>query len=233
MKIETIINKNSKKYTIWNNHLEEHFELNFSNLEYCLADKERIFYQTNELLFEIAKNFYSYGNFKDNWDNSKCHLNIFGQNLLLKSLKTNQTFDWGIENDNFYLQSYFYYPENIRHMKDDFWELILGLKNYGEFKFVENSGLNSKDRKKFENKTSNIFRIIRNYMLFQVETINSNDFQKTTYQDLGWLEIKWKAGTDWSELLENSCKAFKDLYRINYMLWKISDLKEKSTHSTS
>lgn len=227
MTIEKIIKSNSDRFEMWNRQMREQVEVNFHLREFDNKERERIFFSTNDLLFEIAQNFFRYGNFKDEWDNSKCHLNVGGQNLLLKSLKLNQTFDWGVYNNKFYMQSYLIHGENLRHMKDDFWEMMLGLKQYGEFKFVENAWLDSKQRQQFENKTSNVFRVIRNYMLFQIDNLNSNDFRRRNDLDLGWFEIKWEFGTSWDELLEKSCKAFKDLYRLNYQLWKITDLKNK------
>ena len=227
MKIQKIINDNSKLFEKWDRQLQEHYQSTFQVGKFNETEETKLFYQTNELLYDIAKNFFKYGNFKDEWDNSKCYMNVGGQNLIIKSLKTNHTFHFGVENDEFYLNAYFMYPENIRHMKDDFWQTILGLKKYGNFKFVENSGINSKEKKFFENKTSDVFRIIRNYILFQVETMNTTDYQRSPDMDLGWLEIRWKFDTDWGTLIENTCKSFKDIYKLNYQLWKITDLKNK------
>lgn len=227
MTIEKIIKSNSDRFKKWNRQMREQVEVNYHLKEFDDKERERIFFSTNDLLFKIAQNFFRYGNFKDEWDTSKCYINVGGQNLLLKSLKLNQTFDWGVDNDKFYLQSYLMHAENLRHMKDDFWETMLGLKQYGEFKFVENARLDSKRRQQFENKTSNVFRVIRNYMLFQIDNFNSDDFRRSNDLDLGWFEIRWDFGTSWDEILENSCKAFKDLYRLNYQLWKITDLKNK------
>lgn len=230
MTIEKIIMSNSYKFEKWNQQMKEQIEVNYHLKDFDDKERDKIFYSTNELLFEISENFFRYGNFKDDWDTSKCYLNFGGQNLLLKSLKMNFTFDWGVDNDQFYLQSYLTHSENLRYMKDDFWEMMLGLSQYGDFKFVENAGLDSQQRIKFENKTSNVFRLIRNYILFQVD--DSADNRRHSDLDLGWFEIRWNFGTDWAKVLENSCKAFKDLYRLNYQLWKITDLKNKKSLST-
>lgn len=227
MTIEKIIKSNCDKFENWDRSMYEQFQVNNFLREFDDKERERIFFSTNELLFEIAENFFRFGNFKDDWDTSKGQMLVGGQQLLLKSLKMNQTFDWGVNEDKFYLQSYLFHSENLRYMNDDFWEMMLGLKQYGKFKFVENAWLDSENRKHFENKTSNVFRLIRNYMIFQLDNVNSNDFMRGDELDLGWFEITWDLGTSWVEILENSCRAFKVLYRLNYQLWKVTDLKNK------
>ncbi len=81
----------------------------------------------------IAENFFSYDRFKDSWDTSKCYINYLGQNLILRSEKTGITYYWGLDGNNFYLESSIMYPENIRYMTDDFWSALLQLTTYGTF----------------------------------------------------------------------------------------------------
>jgi len=227
MTIEKIISSSLNKHEKWELNLRDHIEVTYGLKEFSKDYESNILFQTNDLLFEISENFFKYGNFKDDWDTSKFSMNYMGQNLLLKSLKTSHVFDWGVYQDHFYLDAYFLHSENIRYMGDDFWKTLLELDNYGQFSFVESCGLSKQYKEHFGNKKSNVFRVIRDYLLFQVETIYSTDYQRDPNLNLGSLELKWEFGTDWSVIVENSCKAFKALYQLNYQLWKVSDLKKK------
>jgi hypothetical protein len=224
-----LIASNSKKFDVWEEKLEEHEDAQYNRTDLSTEEKERIFFQTNDLLIDIANNFFSYGKFKDNWDTSKCYLNVFGQCLLLKSEKMNQTFYWGVEKNMFYLESHIIYAENLRYMTDDFWRMLLELKGLGVFEFSGMGSLSVEERQFFENKTSTIFQIIRGFMLYQFEKMNGSNYQQSPSMELGQLVLKWDFNTSWPILLEQSCKAFKLIYNINYSLWKIEDLAKKKS----
>lgn len=225
-KTENLINSNCANFKIWERQLSEHLLLQYepASIE-ANADQERIFYQTNEMLAQIANAFIAHGKFKDQFDTSKCSTFPFGQYLLLRSEKMDIPINWGVEHNDFYLESYLYQAENIRFMTDDFWQSLLALKDLGEFNLVGGGGLNSTQRPYFENKTSTIFQIIRTFMINQAERIRAGDY------GMQWeyptLVIKWTMDNDWASLLTKAGKAFKLLYSLNYQLWKISDLADK------
>ena len=154
-------------------------------------------------------------------------MNAYIQNLVFESKKTNHTFEFGIDRQSIYLQSYVSYPENLKNMGDEFWGLILKLPEYGDFNFVENSGLSSMESQYFNNKKSNLFRLLRNYFLRDINNMELEPHQRNYDMDLGWFELKWKFGTPWTEIIKNGSYAFKILYQLHYELWKISDLKDK------
>ena len=227
MTIDKIITTNSKNFDRWSQQLEEHLHHQFNRTEGKKEEFERIFYQTNQLLIGIAENFFSYGKFKDSWDTSKCSLNVFGQHLLLKSEKMDLIFYWGLDRAGFYLETHIIDPENLRYMTDGFWATLLELKEFGEFEFSGMGTLTAEERPYFENKTSVIFQMIRRFMLYQVEKMNGSNYQQPTYMEMGQLVLRWNFETGWSNLLEQASKAFQLLYKLNYQLWKISDLAKK------
>jgi len=229
MDLDKIISLNTPKFDLWDRQFDEYLRAQYEPHELSQDENERIFFQSNELLMDIASSFFSYGKFKDKWDTSKCYAHIFGQSLLLKSEKMDLTFQWGADRDCFYLESYIICAENLRYMTDDFWELILALKKQGEFAFSGMGGLNMEERAYFENKTSAIFQMIRNFMLFQTEKMNGSNCQQPPSLELGHFTIKWNFKTDWETLLVETCKTFKILYAINYQLWKITDLANKKS----
>lgn len=67
--------------------------------------------------------------------------------------------------------------------------------------------------KELKNSKSNIFRVIRNYILLEVYEEDSSN--------LGSLEIKWPLTASWIDIVSNCVKAFAGLYKINYMLYKV------------
>ncbi len=232
MDLEKIILVNEPKFEKWDKQFDEFLEAQFEPENIDKEENERRFFQTNELLIDIANNFFSYGKFKDKWDTSKCYINVYGQSLILKSEKMDITFLWGMDREFFYLESNIIYAKNLRFMTDDFWAIVLELKKYGEFEFLGRGGLSAEERPYFENKTSTVFQMIRNYMLYQTEKMNGTNYQQPTFVELGQLSVKWNLQTDWETLLKETCNAFKLLYSINYQLWKISDLAKKKVNKT-
>lgn len=160
-------------------------------------------------------------------------MNYLGQNLLLKSGKMNITFNWGLQGNEFYMESYIMYPENLRYMTDDFWKILLELKDLGVFEYSGSGYLSTQERPFFENKTSTVFQMIRNFMLYQVEKMNGTNYQQPPSMDIGHLTLKWDVEMSWSGLIEKTSKAFKLLYSINYQLWKIDDLANKRAEKTN
>jgi hypothetical protein len=226
-KSKALINKNKPDFELWEHQLGEHLLLQYepSAIE-AVADQERIFFQTNDLLIDIANNFFSYGKFKDSFDTSKCSLFPFGQYILIRSEKMNITINWGVEWNDFYLEACIMHAENIRFMTDNFWQSVLDLKEIGQMSLTGGGGLNSEQRPYFENKTSTVFQIIRSFMINQMEKMNSGDH--CAQWEYPTLTLKWAMDHDWLNLLEKTSRAFKILYSLNYQLWKVNDLAKKN-----
>jgi len=222
--IAKLIRKNKPLFDIWKKQFDEHLLQQFEPDSVATeGDDKRIFFQTNDLLMDIAENFFVYGKFRDNWDTSKCSLVLYGQYILLRSKKMDVTFYWGIEGSDFFLETSIWYAENIRFMTDEFWETLLELKTLGRFEYSGGGGLDAEHKPYFENKTSTIFQVIRTFMFNQIDRMDN----KNTQREFGTLQVKWEMGGDWANLIERSCKAFRFMYRLNYQLWKIHDLNRK------
>ncbi|MDN5397487.1 MAG: hypothetical protein L0G39_21835 [Chryseobacterium sp.] len=222
--INKIITQSKCNFENWERQLGEHLLLQGEpETNGDEADRERIFFQTNDLLFSIAENFFSYAKFKDRWDTSNCFMFPFGQYISLKSEKMDISFNWGVELNDFYLETYVNHSENLRFMSDDFWAILLELKGIGDFEYSGGGGLNIQQKPYFENKTSVIFQIIRTFMLNQTDRMHDGN----TQWEFGSLVLKWKMDNNWSSLLECACKAFRLMYQLNYQLWKVYDLTKK------
>ncbi|MBK6265686.1 hypothetical protein JKA74_11615 [Marivirga sp. S37H4] len=228
-KLEKIINQTKGKHSDWQEKLDLYIHANWKPDEYDEEEFMKIITGMNDIFKDIADCFYKYGNFKDSWDDNYCRMNPFGQHLLLKSIKTNDTFDFGIDlmDATIYLNCYLYHPENLKYADDDYWELLLSLKQFGDFEFKQNAGISSTEEKYFNGKKSNLFKLLRNYLIYEIDNINLPNDERKYDLDLGWYEIKWKIDCPWEVLVGNACRAFKVLYKLNYQLWKVSDVKNK------
>jgi len=180
-----------------------------------------IFFQTNEMLSILLQNLLKAGHFKDKIDSSKCGMHVYGQYLVVRSEKMNVTFEWGIEHDYFYLENNLGNAEKLRYMSDQFYNILLELKSLDNFEFRLNGKLDHHQKPYYENKTSLIFGLIRNYILHQSEKLNSEDFPSQGNFDPGILMVKFPFEIGWSTIIKNAGHAFKQIYRLNYLLWKV------------
>lgn len=222
--LDKLIEKRKVDFETWERQKDEYLLCQFQSKNIDNeTERDRIFFQTNELLTSIAEIFFSYTKFKDEWDTSECYLMHFGQCILLRSKKMDITFRWGVDMDEFYLETFIMHSENLRFMPDEFWGALLQLKDLGVFEYQGGGGLEREQRPFFENKTSVVFQVIRTFMLNQIERFDNSN----TRIEFGTLVLKWKMDGNWPLLLEKACKAFRIAYRINYQLWKVRDLANK------
>ncbi|MEZ5082653.1 MAG: hypothetical protein R2750_04290 [Bacteroidales bacterium] len=222
-KLSKLINNNSYKFNDWTQIINEH---NFIfNPDKDLKQKEQIelTHKTSNVLVQISDLFFKYGSFKDTFDNSKMFLHVYGPNLIIKSNKTNNQFNLGIDNKGIYLETYMRFAENLRYMPDSFYKAIFTLMELGNFELQENQFYGKETTNKynqlFNNQKSKLFKLFRNYIVGVAE--GESDII------LGDFHIHWTYDKNFYNIISNSCLAFKILYKLNYSLWKINDLKTK------
>jgi hypothetical protein len=173
--------------------------------------------EVHKIFETILKACTTCGAFRDTWDfPAKFSLMPFGQETVVHSKKMGAEFVLGGEHHDIFLRTCFLGPAYIRNMGDEFWSCFVELRSLGDFRFEENAWLSSpeggKAMKGFKNTKSNIFRIIRNYILLEIYQGDS--------ADLGSLEIKWPVTLPWNELISRAVRAFGYFYKMNYMLYK-------------
>ena len=165
----------------------------------------------------ILKVCTSCGHFRDRWNLPvKFSLTPFGHEVIVQSSKMGARFELGRYHREVFLNSFLLAPSYINRMGDEFWACFVELHSTGNFSFQENASPSSEKgrdaMKRFKNTKSNIFKSIRNFIL--LETFEGN------VDDLGSLQVSWPATLGWSELITQAVKAFRCLYKINYMLYK-------------
>ena len=104
-------------------------------------------------------------------------------------------------------------PDNIKNMKDEFWNLLFEFSKLGKFEYKENNVNLPYLRKKHPslfNKRSNFFKLFRDFYLTQAE-------YKSTMQ-LGFLRLTWDNETQPDVLLSNLINSILLIYKLNTLL---------------
>ncbi len=131
--------------------------------------------------------------------------------------RIDSNFTFGFDYTGFFIETDIRHPEHLKRMDDEFWSALSSLQSMGKLEFVNNAGFSSSQAiqaaKHFKARSSAVFTLIRNAVLFEV-------FERDGLQDLGWLEVKWPIGTPWQSILENGLAAFCKLYKANYLLYR-------------
>lgn len=223
-KLEQLIEDNSSKFNEWIESINTHNNSMHSKEKYSNDELTDIILKTANTLGSISDLFFKYGSFKDKFENGHFHPNFHGPSLIIKSIKTETSYNFGIDEKGIYLNTYLMHSDNLRYMDDSFWLELLQLSKIGEFELVENEHFGQETKNKypqelFNNQKGNIYRIFRKYFISSIE--RHNDIV------LGDLQIRWKYSDDFYDIISNGCIAFKALYNLNYQLWKVHDLKFK------
>jgi hypothetical protein len=157
------------------------------------------------------------GRFRDTWDFPvKYYLLPFGHEALLHSDKMRVEFRLGQYQRQVFLNSSLHAPSYLGRMDDSFWSCFLELESLGNFSFQANGVPPSQEARKvmrrLKNGKSSIFQVIRNYMCFEIFGGDVGD--------LGSLDVRWPITLPWTDLITRAVKAFRCIYKINYMLYK-------------
>lgn len=222
-KLRQLLDDTSPKFNEWINSINLHNEAQQSLEKYTQDELTDLTFKVSAILGEISELCFKYGGFKDKFDNSKMYLNLYGLSVIIKSEKTDTTYYLGLDERGIYLNTFLRDAENLRHMDDTFYQDILQLNDLGKFELLENEMYGKETTKHypelFNSQKSTIYRLLRNYV------VGMGKEERNVI--LGQFQILWTYEEGFYETVSNACIAFKALYKLNYSLWKISDLKNK------
>lgn len=216
--IETQIQSVAGLFPKWTDVIRKHTSQLYEDDGDILEEHIQTSKDLHSILEKILLLCSAQGDFKDTWDfPAKIRVLPFGQEAVIESQKMGITFVLGLYHGDIFLQTDLHHPLYIKNMPDDFWSNFIELQSLGDFHFLENAVPSGDDAdklmKELKNTKSNIFQLIRNYVLFEVYQGGS--------VDLGSMDIKWPFTTPWASLIENCVKAFGKFYKINYMLYRM------------
>lgn len=222
-------------YENWEKTLNGYLRDPYSKGEISQEEAVNQIYGVVGILSELAKACISYGNFKDAFEYDKFYQHYYGPELIINSGKTKTVYYIGFNDKRLYIRTYLKHNFSLKNMDDNFWISLLSLYNYGKFELVENEHLGKEIRKKypelFNNQKGTVFRLFRKYFVsFLIE--EDKDYREDVIGSLGDLQITWNSNYGLDKIVEECCEAFKILYKLNYDLWKIEDVKIKSEKSS-
>ena len=216
--------QSSEKFDKWDSIFQS---FSYSNFQPDKVNDEKyveISFQLQRVLSEILEIFISFGKFRDSWElPPKMDIFPFGQAAIVKSKKLRHDFSFGLYEDEFFIETSILYPRHLKHMSDDFWILFTELAAVGTFAFQECAcpfDENVPLQEAFKGGRSNVYKIIRNYILLEQYPEGS--------LDLGLFKITWPQKTQWDILIKKGCEAFKRMYELNYMLYRQEYLRMKA-----
>jgi hypothetical protein len=211
---------------LWMEKINVYLEHRYSDNEVNTNDMFQIISDCVNAFAEIAELCFKYGKFKDQWEYGTYHLHIYGPELIIISQKTECDYRIGLDRDGIFLSTYLGHCKNIRYMDDSFWKLLLNLSDFDGFYYDEYEFIRDERRKAFpelfKTNKSMIYRILRKYIFDETET----DYHYVS-ESVGEIKLLYSFNYDFNKLVENFCRGFKIMYQLNYMLWKVSDLKNK------
>lgn len=176
-------------------------------------------------IFEICLSF---GKYKDDWDYGSFYQHVFGPELIIKSLKTKCDYRLGLDEKRgeLYISTDLRYNENLRYMDDNYWKSILTLSEINGFEYDEYEFVRDERTKEFselfKTNKSMVYRIMRKYFFDQTET-----HSQYVSGSVGKFKIVAKFNEGLPETVKKFCETFKIMYKLNYDLWKVTDLKSK------
>lgn len=229
--VENYIDDYGKWVQILNNYLRDPY----SKGEISQDEAMNQTYSVVDILAELTKSSISYGNFKDTFEYEKFHQHYYGPELIINSHKTKTVYYIGLDNKGIYIRTYLKHNFSLKNMDDKFWISLLSLYNYGEFELVEHEHFGKETRKKypelFTNQKGTIFRLFRKYFVSFL-TEDDRHYRKDVIGSLGDLQVTWNTNYGLDKIVEECCEVFKILYKLNYELWKIEDVKMKAEKSS-
>lgn len=219
--MEEHIETYSNKFNVWISCINKFTNFVYSTEELTKDEEFKIVTSTANTFAEILKSFIDYGKYKDTWEEPTFMFGVYSLYTEVNSIKTNQKYEMGVDEKGVYIQTYVTHSSYLKNMKDEFWSLVLELSSLGEFEFIEHSHFSKEVRIKhpqlFRLFKGNIFKIMRKYFL--------SEFLYPDDIDLGSFRVQWKHSVDFAVIFENSTIAFRNLYKLNYALWKVSQLQ--------
>lgn len=222
-KLHQLISNYSEKINPWIDVINNYMLKGRAFSQSDAAERANAIDTAANVLGEISELFFKHGGFKDEFNNNKMYLNFDGFSVIIKAKKVKSTFYYGIDGEHLYLNAFLHFPENLRYMDDGFYRDIFELEKLGHFELRQSERYTDVKQMNhtlnlFSNEKSVMFKLFRNYFVGVIE--------KNENFTLGDLHISWDSETDFTEMILSACKAFKIMYKLNYRLWKASEIKK-------
>lgn len=234
-RVNKIIEKHSIDFESWTKILNKYIQDPYSKGEISQDDAVHLIHEVVKVLSELTQACIDFGNFKDTFEYDNFRQHFYGPELIINSQKTTTVYYIGFDNNGIYIRTYLKHNFNLKNMDDTFWSSILSLNKFGRFELIEHEHFGKETKSNypelFNNQKGVVFRLFRKYF---VSLLSEEDKfrRKDIIGSLGDLQVSWDSSFGIDKIIEECCEVFKILYKLNYALWKLDDVKAKSEQSS-
>ena len=161
---------------------------------------------------------------RDEWPKAYCHIRPFSTGIIEHSTRMSWDFTLGVSLHGWFVEALIVAPEQIRHMKDDYWHHILRLSTLGKAEFQDYgrpNGWSSRPEvsKLIQHKGSLVFSIARDFTLLASTPEGCSA--------LGSIHITFPLESDEAAVTTFFKHALDSLHRSNYLLHRSAYLQQK------
>lgn len=158
------------------------------------------------------------------WDEVKYHRPTGVACALLQDKKTSAEFRLMVDACSTVFEFHLAYFEELIHVDDSFWELMLSLRRLGSMNYElsllpVDSNSETWERALGRSKRSNIFAMIADYALLSKEMDNNPETSAYGYNRPS-ISLTWPHGCGWERLFPTLIEATKIGWRMNYLLYR-------------
>jgi len=215
---DKIIREKSAEFAHWSETFNSFMEFSYNNVGYSEIDEVNIWMDTESMYADILDTMIRMSGVRDEWEGPQSMPLAVkgGLEVFYRAEKIESLYRFGTDEIGFILYTDLFYAENIRKMNDDFWFMMSELSQLGKLDLWENRIFEDSDVRR----EPDLHRKSKSTIFSMIRTAIAMDKHFGSCEDLGAVFVRWKYETPWKELLERGAHAFRNLYRINYELWR-------------
>lgn len=215
---ERIIKRKSAEFAHWSETFNSFMDMSY-NTESYEEDNQIVIWTDTELMYaEMLDTMIEISGIREDWDGP--HFMPLavkgGMEVYYQAEKIESLYRFGTDEIGFFLYTDLFYAENIRKMNDDFWFRMSELSQLGTLDLFQSlvfpaSEVRQEPFLHYKSK-SKIYSLIRNSIALEKYL--------GTSEEIGSLIVRWNYDIHWNELLSKGSQALRNLYKINYELWR-------------
>ncbi len=215
---DRIIREKSAEFSHWSETFNTFMAMSYNDVAYQADVVADIWMDTEIMYEEILDAMIRISGARDEWE-GPLFLPLAvkgGLEVIYRAAKIESRYIFGTDEIGFFLSTDLSFAENLRKMDDGFWFMMAEISQLGKLDLWENVVLPDSEVRKepylYRKSKSKIFSLIRNSIAIEKHY--------GICEDLDSIIVRWNYDTPWVELLEKGAQAFKNLYRMNYELWR-------------
>lgn len=203
---------------------------NYNNIQnYSEKEGAQMLQMITKCMFSFLKEIVKLGKYKDSF----IYLYTLGPCIetIAKSNKTNTSysFSYNLISCEFFFYSDIHNGSNLRYIEESFLLDFFRVMNTYKIRYIQTQFCSEAEKNHpdlYRNKKGNLLPLMRNYYVETVYQDNNDSYYKADLS-LGMFEVVWCLNQSVDEIFSEACLTVKWLYKFNYNLWKIENIKSK------